>query len=88
MADTALDVIKDAMRDLGILGKAQDIDDDDAARGLQRLNDMLDFWSLKPYALYSWTDVTHTLHLQSIAEPVWNVDTKELDSMVEIFQAR
>jgi len=61
MADTALDVIKDALRDLGVLGKAQTIDDDDAARALQRMNDMLDSWSIQPYAIYAWSDVTHTL---------------------------
>lgn len=61
MADTALDVIKDALRDLGVLGKGQDIDEDDAARALQRMDDMLDSWSIQPYAIYAWSDITHTL---------------------------
>lgn len=61
MADTALDVIKDALRDLGVVGKAQDIDDDDAARALTRMNDMLDSWSIQPYAIYAWADITHNL---------------------------
>ena len=61
MADTAQDVIKDALRELGVLGKAQNLDDDDAQRGLTALNDLIDSWSLKPYAIYSLVERTHTL---------------------------
>ena len=67
MADTAQDVIKDALRDLGVLGKAQDIDEDDAARALQRMNDMLDSWSIQSLSIYAWLDITHTLVSGSVS---------------------
>lgn len=61
MADTARDIVKDALRDLGVFGEGESLSDDDAARGLRAANDMLDAWAVEKLMLHAFTVVEHTL---------------------------
>jgi hypothetical protein len=49
---TALDIITDALIDLGAIDPIEDLTADEASHGLRRLNEMLASWSLESLAVY------------------------------------
>lgn len=61
MTDTALNLITDALKDLGVLQPGETPDDSDAQDALRAINDMVGGWSLERLLLYAQTVVTHTL---------------------------
>lgn len=61
MADTAQDIIKDALRDLGRFGKGESLDDDDSERGLQASKDLLDAWSIEKLIVFATTTISQAL---------------------------
>lgn len=61
MAETARDIIKDAMKVAGVLTKTQEPSADEAADGLRFLNNMIDSWSNDSSLIYSRSLESFTL---------------------------
>lgn len=60
MSSTALDIVKDAMKDIGVLAAGESPSADDSADILRKLNHMVASWELEGLAIYGseWTLAT------------------------------
>lgn len=58
---TALDIITDALQELGVVGAGDAVSPEDAALGLRRLNQVLQTWANSPRTLPVLTEVSITL---------------------------
>lgn len=58
---TALDIINDSAKLLGVTFKSESLDADEAADGLNLLNDMLDSWSNDNFLTYAYTLESFTM---------------------------
>lgn len=60
MTDTAQTLITDCMKELGVYGPGETPAPADLTDGLQRLNDLLDSWSLDAVAVFRIAQVSHS----------------------------
>ena len=58
---TALDIITDALQELGVVGAGDAVEPEDAALGLRRLNQILQTWANSPLSLPVLTEISVTL---------------------------
>jgi len=61
MADTGLDLVTDALKDLGVVASGETAEAGAAADGLRALNDLLDAWSAEALTVYRIAQINHTL---------------------------
>lgn len=58
---TALSLIKDALQEIGVIDESETPNDEDSAKGLRTMNDLLDAWSLENLTVYVQNNYTYTL---------------------------
>lgn len=58
---TGLDIIRDALLELGVYGAADTVSAEDSELGLSRLNDLLNEWNADKRAVYDETFTSYTL---------------------------
>lgn len=88
MARTAREVIKGSLRLLGVLGRGVPLSAEDAADGLEALNDMLDAWSIEELMIPSITEEDFTLVAGTAAYTIGSSQTFNTTTPIAIDEAK